>query len=245
MTSKRSLTLTLLVLLGTVVMGSDSATMGQDSPKYQYYTKTPKKKSNEASRSKKKFVDLRQFMVNPQDTQQQPADQPGNGQARDRQPESRQPETRQPQKKRPVADTQPRSFRPLQPSTNYSYSRSGGLSPGISPGVMSRATSRNNFNMQFASSAAYTSALSPTLHTVTWRSPNFSHRPLYFQETNLERYGIHKGRMQPIHSGARFFGNRCIYAIPAGFQTSQYLRVCHGLLSARKLQSSAQTESLP
>lgn len=40
-----------------------------------------------------------------------------------------------------------------------------------------------------------------------WEAPAFYHRPLYFEEVNLERYG-HKHRyLQPVYSAAHFFGN--------------------------------------
>ena len=41
-----------------------------------------------------------------------------------------------------------------------------------------------------------------------WESPALCHRPLYFEEVNLERYGYTSPRMrllQPAVSGARFF----------------------------------------
>lgn len=42
----------------------------------------------------------------------------------------------------------------------------------------------------------------------SWVSPGICHRPLYFEEVNLERYGLTRaGRFQPLCSGAHFFGN--------------------------------------
>ena len=42
----------------------------------------------------------------------------------------------------------------------------------------------------------------------SWASPGICHRPLYFEEVNLERYGLTRaGRFQPLCSGAHFFGN--------------------------------------
>ena len=38
-----------------------------------------------------------------------------------------------------------------------------------------------------------------------WVAPNFYHRPLLFEETNLERYG-NKRCFQPLRSAAHFFG---------------------------------------
>lgn len=42
----------------------------------------------------------------------------------------------------------------------------------------------------------------------TWISPTFYHKPLYFEQPNLERYGIGRSRcVQPIFSAAHFFGS--------------------------------------
>ena len=38
----------------------------------------------------------------------------------------------------------------------------------------------------------------------TWYSPNSYHRPLYFEDDNVERYGNYHPRLQPVISGARF-----------------------------------------
>lgn len=40
-----------------------------------------------------------------------------------------------------------------------------------------------------------------------WEAPAFYHRPLYFEEVNLERYGHTHKHLQPIYSAAHFFGN--------------------------------------
>lgn len=43
-------------------------------------------------------------------------------------------------------------------------------------------------------------------HAYAWVTPTFYHRPLYFEQENLERYGIGSSRYsQPIHSAAHFF----------------------------------------
>lgn len=39
-----------------------------------------------------------------------------------------------------------------------------------------------------------------------WEAPAFCHRPLYFEEVNLERYGYSCGVAQPFVSAAHFFG---------------------------------------
>ncbi len=41
-----------------------------------------------------------------------------------------------------------------------------------------------------------------------WVTPTFYHRPLYFEQPNLERYGLGTKRwLQPVHSAAHFFGS--------------------------------------
>lgn len=45
----------------------------------------------------------------------------------------------------------------------------------------------------------------------TWESPNICYRPLYFEEANVERYGIYC-RFQPALSGVHFLTN--VFALP-------------------------------
>ncbi len=40
-----------------------------------------------------------------------------------------------------------------------------------------------------------------------WEAPAFYHRPLYFEEVNLERYGHKHRHLQPVYSAAHFFAN--------------------------------------
>lgn len=40
-----------------------------------------------------------------------------------------------------------------------------------------------------------------------WEAPSFYHRPLYFEEVNLERYGHRHTHLQPVASTAHFFAN--------------------------------------
>ncbi len=50
-------------------------------------------------------------------------------------------------------------------------------------------------------------------HVMTWKASNLCHKPLYFEEVNLERYGHTAGPfLQPIVSSAHFFAN--ISALP-------------------------------
>jgi hypothetical protein len=49
-------------------------------------------------------------------------------------------------------------------------------------------------------------ALSPSITEFHWAPANFSHQPLYFDDTPLERYGQSVApHLQPIISGGRFF----------------------------------------
>ncbi len=45
-----------------------------------------------------------------------------------------------------------------------------------------------------------------------WEPPGLKHRPLYFEEPNLERYGYHHGVLQPVVSGAHFYSR--VIALP-------------------------------
>jgi len=50
-------------------------------------------------------------------------------------------------------------------------------------------------------------ARSASVTQFNWQATNFFHRPLYFDDTPLERYGQTKHPLiQPVVSGARFFG---------------------------------------
>jgi hypothetical protein len=50
------------------------------------------------------------------------------------------------------------------------------------------------------------------LHCYWWEAPAVCHRPLYFEQVNLERYGYSCGLAQPLASAAHFFGT--IPALP-------------------------------
>lgn len=39
-----------------------------------------------------------------------------------------------------------------------------------------------------------------------WQASNMAHRPLYFEQAYVERYGYNYGRLQPVASGVQFFG---------------------------------------
>ncbi|MFC1758128.1 hypothetical protein ACFL2H_05085 [Planctomycetota bacterium] len=61
-------------------------------------------------------------------------------------------------------------------------------------------------------------ARSTSITQFHWQAPNFFHRPLYFDDTPLERYGqsIKYTRLQPIVSGAKFFGTFAILPYKMG-----------------------------
>ncbi len=56
-----------------------------------------------------------------------------------------------------------------------------------------------------------------TAATMTWKASALCHKPLYFEETQLERYGHTTGRFsQPFVSGAHFFGNIAVLPYKMG-----------------------------
>jgi hypothetical protein len=86
------------------------------------------------------------------------------------------------------------------------------LNAGISLNSFQRTLARReigDLNQSFLASAQYAPAYytyEPQMFWKTWTSPNMLHRPLYFEEPNLERYGIHR-RWQPVVSGTHFVLN--------------------------------------
>lgn len=86
------------------------------------------------------------------------------------------------------------------------------LNEGIVINSMQRAVNYPdipNPNLSFVESAALAPTLAPSFQpiTKTWRSPNMVHRPLYFEDANLERYGNGIGKWQPVASGVHFFSS--------------------------------------
>lgn len=56
-----------------------------------------------------------------------------------------------------------------------------------------------------------------TATTVTWKASNLCHKPLYFEEVNLERYGHTAGPIfQPVVSSAHFFVNIAVLPYKMG-----------------------------
>jgi hypothetical protein len=60
----------------------------------------------------------------------------------------------------------------------------------------------------------------------TWESPNICYRPLYFEDANVERYGIHC-RLQPAVSGVHFLTN--VFALPYKRGFHDHHKCVHGL----------------
>jgi hypothetical protein len=58
---------------------------------------------------------------------------------------------------------------------------------------------------------------------VSWAAPSFCHRPLLFEEVNLERHGHRIPLIQPVLSAAHFFGR--VPAVPY-LAVSEKYRVC-------------------
>ncbi len=59
---------------------------------------------------------------------------------------------------------------------------------------------------------------------ILWEAPATSHRPLYFEEVNLERHGYSAGLFQPVLSAAHFFGR--VPALPY-LMAAEKGQVCH------------------
>ncbi len=56
-----------------------------------------------------------------------------------------------------------------------------------------------------------------TKTTMTWKASNLCHKPLYFEEVNLERYGHTAGPfLQPVVSSAHFFANIAVMPYKMG-----------------------------
>ncbi len=55
--------------------------------------------------------------------------------------------------------------------------------------------------------------------TYTWKASSLCHKPLYFEDVALERYGHSSGHFcQPIISGAHFFGSLAILPYKMGLE---------------------------
>ena len=85
--------------------------------------------------------------------------------------------------------------------------------PTLTPGLRGMPFQRASANRQtdpllnFAQTAevAMDFRMNGSSHVKTWRSPNLSHRPIYFEDENLERYGNGHATLQPFISGGKFF----------------------------------------
>lgn len=66
---------------------------------------------------------------------------------------------------------------------------------------------------------------------VWWVPSEISHKPLYFDDTPLERYGQSHGHWQPLHSAARFYAT--FPAIPVKLFTQPPHQAVHALAAPR------------
>jgi hypothetical protein len=66
----------------------------------------------------------------------------------------------------------------------------------------------------------------PTLYT--WTASALCHKPLYFEETQLERYGHTAGIFQPALSGAHFFVNIAVLPYKMGINPPHECRYALG-----------------
>jgi hypothetical protein len=103
------------------------------------------------------------------------------------------------------------------------------LNQGLTGDAMGRAAMQHSVGDPYLASRSYASDYrdGAMMKTKTWRSPNMKHRPLYFEEANLERYGQAHPKLQPVLSGLHFFSsvaflpyktgvtppNTCVYSI--------------------------------
>ena len=72
--------------------------------------------------------------------------------------------------------------------------------------------------------------------TYNWKAAALCHKPLYFEQVQLERYGHSWGPyVQPIMSGAHFFGTLPDFALQNGHSHSLRMRLHARLLSTRQL----------
>ncbi|TWT82271.1 hypothetical protein CA13_37330 [Planctomycetes bacterium CA13] len=56
--------------------------------------------------------------------------------------------------------------------------------------------------------------------TMTWKASNLCHKPLYFEDVNLERYGHTRGPLwEPVVSSAHFFANIAVLPYKMGVHT--------------------------
>lgn len=101
--------------------------------------------------------------------------------------------------------------------------------PSLEGGVRGSSMQRASYNQQGNPFLAYAGQSSlgaefregamPTVKT--WRSPNLSHRPVYFEDVNLEQYGNGHGRLQPVVSGVKFFTTAMLLPYHVGAQSPQ------------------------
>lgn len=92
------------------------------------------------------------------------------------------------------------------------------LHQGLAFDSMSQANAQGTVGDPYMASRAYAGQqrVGAGSITKTWRSPNMRHRPLYFEQPNLERYGHTHPRLQPLLSGAHFFSSVALLPYKTG-----------------------------
>ena len=95
------------------------------------------------------------------------------------------------------------------------------LYSGINVTSMQKAVANRNVpdpNQQFVGTAARAMdyRVEAIAKTKTWRTPNMVHKPLYFEEANLERYGFNSPRLQPFVSSIHFFSSVALLPYKTG-----------------------------
>ncbi|MEL7498549.1 MAG: hypothetical protein AAFN77_13130 [Planctomycetota bacterium] len=98
--------------------------------------------------------------------------------------------------------------------------------PSLAPGVRSMSMQRASYRQVTQPFQSYAASASLAMDYRTgaigsvkmWRSPNLSHRPIYFEDENLERYGLGVSRWQPVVSGAKFFATAMFLPYHVGAQ---------------------------
>ena len=61
--------------------------------------------------------------------------------------------------------------------------------------------------MRMTPPQTYSASQYPVPAALRFQTPDIHHRPLYFEDQNLERYGVHRYRLQPIESARKFASN--------------------------------------
>ena len=83
-----------------------------------------------------------------------------------------------------------------------------------------------------------------TPSAIQWKASGLCHKPLYFEEVQLERYGHEIGPvLQPLVSTAHFFGNIAVLPYKMGIHPPTECQYALGLLSTWRLCTLHATAS--